>query len=282
VINIKSTHPNPIFFKQQDNTEHLKVLQKDQDVTLSAGDSFGLLENELWYEIATNCGARTNENSQADSQVANFDDNTQTYTPPVMVKEEVAEQPEPSATEDTPPVAVEAAAAVPDVVPDVPPTPAESPPAAVPTRRIPAWMVTQSEAESSTKRSGEDSAEVETPKRIKVEDTSGPSTSGVNNNIPATTSAPVVVKTEPPDTNPKVASADSSTRRPTCNFGVRCYRKNNPIHRAAEAHPGDTDYRRPDFPPAPSDAPPCPYGASCYRRNPRHFLEFSHPDSSEF
>ena len=28
---------------------------------------------------------------------------------------------------------------------------------------------------------------------------------------------------------------------------------------------------------APPSLPPCPYGAACYRKNPKHFLEYSHP-----
>lgn len=73
--------------------------------------------------------------------------------------------------------------------------------------------------------------------------------------------------------------ATSSTVRNSCKFGIRCYRQ-NPMHRREEAHPGDSDYRRPDFPPAPVDAPPCPYGDLCYRRNPVHFQQFTHPPSS--
>lgn len=49
------------------------------------------------------------------------------------------------------------------------------------------------------------------------------------------------------------------------------------------AHPGDYDYRRPNFPPAPAGTPACPFGESCYRRNPQHFVQFQHPsDSGKF
>lgn len=52
------------------------------------------------------------------------------------------------------------------------------------------------------------------------------------------------------------------------------------MHRAEKAHPGDADYRRPNFPPAPPNAPDCPFGNLCYRRNPLHFQEYKHPTSS--
>lgn len=45
------------------------------------------------------------------------------------------------------------------------------------------------------------------------------------------------------------------------------------------AHPGDSDYRRPAYPPAPPGTPNCPFGASCYRRNPQHFVQLQHPPS---
>lgn len=73
-------------------------------------------------------------------------------------------------------------------------------------------------------------------------------------------------------------SANSSLR-PSCQFGVRCYRVTQE-HRNEFAHPSDADYRRPNFPPPAADAPPCPFGAACYRRNPSHFQDFRHPPSS--
>lgn len=83
---------------------------------------------------------------------------------------------------------------------------------------------------------------------------------------------PGAVKTEPPVALP--------TLRPSCLFGVRCYRTADD-HRREFAHPTDADYRRPDFPPAPAGTPDCPFGASCYRRNPDHFVRLQHPSSSE-
>lgn len=52
------------------------------------------------------------------------------------------------------------------------------------------------------------------------------------------------------------------------------------MHRLEMAHPGDIDYRLPNYEQPPYGAPPCPYGINCYRRNPTHFKQFSHPPSS--
>ncbi|XP_068157154.1 aprataxin and PNK-like factor [Drosophila tropicalis] len=94
--------------------------------------------------------------------------------------------------------------------------------------------------------------------------------------------SPVVVKAEPTQSNGEAtannasAVVSSSTIRPSCRFGIRCYRR-NPAHRSAEAHPGDDDYRRPDYPEPPLGTPACPFGNLCYRRNPVHFQQHSHP-----
>lgn len=54
------------------------------------------------------------------------------------------------------------------------------------------------------------------------------------------------------------------------------FHRRNPAHRAEDAHPGDRDYRLPDYPPPPLGAPLCPFLDRCYRRNPTHFQQFSH------
>ncbi|XP_055379039.1 aprataxin and PNK-like factor [Condylostylus longicornis] len=71
----------------------------------------------------------------------------------------------------------------------------------------------------------------------------------------------------------------NTSQRISCKFGIKCYRQ-NPVHRVEEAHPGDLDYRRPEYPEPPKGTPICPYGNFCYRRNPVHFQQFSHPDQS--
>ncbi|KRF83189.1 uncharacterized protein Dvir_GJ24045, isoform B [Drosophila virilis] len=92
-------------------------------------------------------------------------------------------------------------------------------------------------------------------------------------------SSSTVVKTEPTNSSQSAIvdnSVSSSTLRPSCRFGIRCYRR-NPAHRNTEAHPGDSDYRRPSYPTPPLGTPACQFGNSCYRRNPVHFQQFSHP-----
>ena len=63
--------------------------------------------------------------------------------------------------------------------------------------------------------------------------------SSSNSDVKVDTSA---VKTED---NPEQQSV-----RPSCEFGIRCYRMTDD-HRREYAHPMDNDYRRPNFPPAP-------------------------------
>lgn len=73
-----------------------------------------------------------------------------------------------------------------------------------------------------------------------------------------------------------VKEKPSSTTRESCKYGIRCYRR-NPQHRIEEAHPGDTDYSRPNYPEPSKGTPACSFGDLCYRRNPGHFQDFSHP-----
>lgn len=101
-----------------------------------------------------------------------------------------------------------------------------------------------------------------------------------------TAALPINIKSDPDTAEVPVKKEDPPTAalpafRPSCQFGVRCYR-HAPDHRTEFAHPADADYRRPDFPPAPAGTPDCPFGASCYRRNPDHFVRLQHPSSSEF
>ncbi|XP_030369439.1 aprataxin and PNK-like factor isoform X2 [Scaptodrosophila lebanonensis] len=117
----------------------------------------------------------------------------------------------------------------------------------------------------------------------------GPSNStatGVSSDLPVSvktepTVGSVDVKAEPVANNTQLpadstVTSTSTNLRQSCRFGVRCYRR-NPAHRSAEAHPGDSDYRRPSFPAPPLGTPPCSFGNSCYRRNPVHFQQYSHP-----
>lgn len=87
------------------------------------------------------------------------------------------------------------------------------------------------------------------------------------------------VKKEERDNDDTVSVSSTSSipvGRPCCRFGIKCYRTQNSIHRAEEAHPGDTDYKIPQYPEPPPGTPICPFGTTCYRRNPTHFQAFSH------
>lgn len=68
-------------------------------------------------------------------------------------------------------------------------------------------------------------------------------------------------------------------RRPACQFGASCYRK-NPAHRAELSHPGDSDHddskQSNDTDDNDPDRPDCPFGKSCYRQNPQHKRDFRH------
>lgn len=100
--------------------------------------------------------------------------------------------------------------------------------------------------------------------------------------------AATTVKIEPSgDTSVAASPAAAAAAAPpvvplrtSCNYGCKCYRRNLQ-HRNDMAHPGDPDYRRPNYPEAPAGAPDCPFGAQCYRREPNHFRMFCHPPSCE-
>uniref|UniRef100_A0A182SZJ4 PBZ-type domain-containing protein n=1 Tax=Anopheles maculatus TaxID=74869 RepID=A0A182SZJ4_9DIPT len=104
----------------------------------------------------------------------------------------------------------------------------------------------------------------------------GPSGGSMADNSP-----PVSVKPDPDGMGGKIGlgimGPAVAVLRPSCDFGIRCYRAGQD-HRSAFAHPGDLDYRRPNLPPPPPGTPMCPFGARCYRRNPEHFREYDHPD----
>lgn len=52
--------------------------------------------------------------------------------------------------------------------------------------------------------------------------------------------------------NPDNSSCQQQAVRPSCEFGIRCYRMTDD-HRREYAHPMDNDYRRPNFPAAPQN-----------------------------
>lgn len=260
-VQITSTHTNPIFIRTEDNV--LNILTKDLTATLRQGEKFALLPDQYWYEVRFR-GA----DSQPSSSVVSS-------TLRVRTMEEVNN----------------------DVV--------------VGTERVlPNWMELAGE-----KRKNVDESEAESSKKSKTEDS--PATEAVVSSV-VCTNDPIAGASNSPDVtdsseaqaaaikpDPDAGEASSSRPksplpaasgvtvkkespdstgpppRPSCEFGIRCYR-HNIEHRSQFAHPNDADYRRPNFPQAPDDAPHCPFGVSCYRRNPQHFREYQHPDSSEY
>lgn len=248
-LQITSTHSNPIFIRTGADGV-LNILAKDLTATLQKGDKFALLPDQYWYEV------RFREVSPVPEEVTSTGPSLR-----VRTMEEVNSGPIPE------------------------------------------------EVASGEKRKNAEESEADCSKKIRTEETSdqppvepAPETT----NSEEVTSEPTTVIKPDPDAaegtssgskspqqqqdstaNPSVAAVkqeapDSSTGpplRPSCQFGISCYR-HTPDHRAQFAHPHDADYRRPTFPPAPSDAPHCPFGASCYRRNPQHFRDLQHPDST--
>ncbi|XP_070494081.1 aprataxin and PNK-like factor isoform X2 [Chironomus tepperi] len=118
---------------------------------------------------------------------------------------------------------------------------------------------------------------ISTSSTIKTEPTEN------NDQQPSSSNADVKVDTSTvkKEDNLNNSSCQQPSVRPSCEFGIRCYRMTDE-HRREYAHPMDNDYRRPNFPPAPLNAPRCPYWDSCYRRNPEHFREMAHPSSDSY
>ncbi|XP_058454248.1 aprataxin and PNK-like factor isoform X2 [Malaya genurostris] len=257
-VQITSTHSNPIFIRTADNV--LNILTKDLTATLRQGEKFALLPDQYWYEIRF----RSLENLDEQQEAAVSSSSVTAGTLRVRTMDEVN---------------------------------------SVALINGESNEVLDQVAESIEKRKMTDDSEAESRKKVRTEQPSGSDGCQSENVCPASFSienVPPVVKPDPdaseaeagtsrpksPQTSTvkveiKKETADStgSPPRPSCEFGIRCYR-HNAEHRAQFAHPNDVDYRRPSFPPAPEDAPYCPFGASCYRRNPEHFREYQHPDST--
>lgn len=150
-------------------------------------------------------------------------------------------------------------------------------------------QVNSSSTVQSTSNQGRSDEHVKPSIPIKPDPDSTSSTPQGGNNADACKSSSataVIIKTENAPTsqaqnaNPNQNVQAAIVLRPSCEHGIRCYR-NTPDHRRDTAHPTDADYRRPIYPPAPTNAPQCQFGASCYRRNPDHFRTLQHPPSSK-
>ncbi|XP_062702540.1 aprataxin and PNK-like factor isoform X2 [Aedes albopictus] len=253
-IQITSTHANPIFLRTSDQV--LDILTKDLTATLRHGEKFALLPDQYWFEVRFRDTEDTAEAEEAvsSSSAANPEEETSGV-------EEVGATGGGTIRVRTMEEVNNAAVAV-----------AEQ-------RVLPDWMG----GGSGEKRKNEDDSEDSSKKArseevpaVKADPDSAEASTSQQKPQPSSAADQEAGKTA---IKKETADSTSSPLRPSCEFGIRCYRRTLE-HRAQFAHPNDSDYRRPTFPAAPSDAPHCPYGATCYRRNPQHFRDFQHPDST--
>ncbi|XP_049549069.1 aprataxin and PNK-like factor isoform X2 [Anopheles darlingi] len=277
VVRVTALHgTNFIYYRCKQSAEQSRLV-KDESVLLKPGDQFGLLPDSYWYEIR---GKESNneEDTQPSEEPLSEQADTQPSGQPLRVLsvDEVNSEVD-NNLDDTPGTAPNAKRKPDDMSND------------------------DAESDGARKRVCTDGdGQVASTSSTSTTITNSPSTQEENNIVKpiktdpdATPSASiaVVVKPDPAATvsatndvkpivsNTSILISNAAPLRPSCDFGIRCYRAGSD-HRTQFAHPGDRDYRRPDFPPAPPDAPFCPFGARCYRRNPQHFVDFQHPDPS--
>lgn len=254
---------NPLYYKIDGSANITTLLKEEKEVFLKDGDQFGLLPDKCWFKISIKKTDLETNNVEAASlmlrvrplaelndsqnfpeilpQVTNLPDQPPPEVSSLQNDLIVLQTPDFSFENRLPPLSLEPEPEEPIPLTATNPQDIGLPPVSV-------------KREAEDEENNDDSS-----KRQKTGDVPGCSS----------TTPPTVVKKEEPDSN----------LRDSCQFGIRCYR-NTPDHRQEFAHPGDTDYRRPSFPPAPPGMPNCPFGATCYRRNPDHFREYAHPSSS--
>lgn len=239
---MKALHVNPIFYKQIGHTQY-QILHENDSVFLEDKECFSLLPNEFFYEVRV----VRDENGIVAEEAGN---NIVRVRSTAQINSET--------------------------LPSLAPLPGNDP---EDLSRIQQQGSRENE-EPSRKRSHEEDAAEVNAKRTKSlsEDNQNQSAS-----VETVETAPTVIVIKPDPDAPAAtteASASSSvtvpiikpepvsqptkptvkqepsdpTLRPSCQFGVRCYRQ-TPDHRASTAHPSDADYRRPSFPPAPAEAP---------------------------
>ncbi|XP_050087328.1 aprataxin and PNK-like factor isoform X2 [Anopheles aquasalis] len=276
VVRVTALHPtNFIFYRLKRSAGQLRLL-KDESVLLKPGDQFGLLPDSYWFEIK---GKESNneEDTQPLEEPLNGQADTQPSEQTLRVRSVDEVNSEASNDLDDAPNTAPSAKRKPDDTAN-----------------------DETESDGARKRicTDDGDGQVASTSSTPSTNTNSTSTQDVDNLVktvkadPDTTpsaSIVTVVKPDPDgtvgatnDVKPILSSAPSlaanaAPLRPSCDFGIRCYRAGSD-HRTQFAHPGDLDYRRPNFPPAPPGAPLCPFGAKCYRRNPQHFVDFQHPD----
>lgn len=282
-IKIKACHVNPIYYKKN-GSDQIYVLHKDSDVTLANLDKFSLLPNdELAYEVRVVDDAPEGDDTSHVASTTNDD-----ITPDITdINDHLKIAVNIGSSSSTQTNSVNATAPS--------------------TNNLPSTSTEQSNRKRLLEENNHDEEQNKKLKdmssnesgnsvdatlitTIKPDPDAQPSTIPTAASIPVDTSK---VKTDPdavpsssnvktePDSTVKAKSSEPPHLRSSCDFGVGCYRTTGE-HRCKLAHPSDLDYRRPYFPPAPTEAPFCPYGSSCYRRNPDHFREMQHPPASKF
>ncbi|XP_053673988.1 aprataxin and PNK-like factor [Anopheles nili] len=246
-------HTNPIFYRKNNDTQEF-ILKEDDTILLDEGEKFRLLPDGIWFEVKYECEPDSTENGLLNAEITASKSNKDPNDSMLPAEDSSKRKHEADTSEDNTKRPREASddqpstsSAVPQAYPSVKPDP------------------------DSSSTGG-----MALPVTIKPDPDNVPSDSNSNQ---------VTIKPEPDGSNSNagISTLNSvgnvSVIRPSCDFGIRCYRGGSD-HRAMLAHPGDLDYRRPNFPPAPPGSPLCPFGVRCYRRNPQHFRDFNHPDPS--
>ncbi|XP_055523801.1 aprataxin and PNK-like factor isoform X2 [Wyeomyia smithii] len=261
-VQITSTHSNPIFIRTEDNV--LNILTKDLTATLRQGEKFALLPDQFWFEVRFR--RSTDQEQQQETAVSSSSANIGVIR--IRTMDEVNNTVETSNGEAVP---VDRLTESGDKRKNVEPN-SESAKKSKTDHAVSSEVTARDETCSTTKNAPESAPQVASSNDPVIK----PDPDAAEASSSKTSEAEANVKT-----GVKKENADSTgpPPRPSCEFGIRCYR-HNVQHRAQFAHPNDSDYRRPTFAPAPDDAPHCPFGASCYRRNPVHFREYQHPDST--
>uniref|UniRef100_A0A182HYR0 PBZ-type domain-containing protein n=1 Tax=Anopheles arabiensis TaxID=7173 RepID=A0A182HYR0_ANOAR len=285
LLRLESLHINPIFCRKKDGAIDY-TLKKEESILLEIGDKFKLIVDGVWFEVGEDTSETDTHPTEMPIEAENLNSTLDDATPSKRkhdaeqsedqskrLRIECADNNSEPSTSSHPLPANHSTDAEEMMVPD------SSSTETVTTTPV------QIKPDPDALPSGSNSSQVQ----IKPDPDAKGSNGGPMANdgcLPTGSSLPPVsIKPDPdglvakaglPATVSPVV-ANPGVLRPSCDFGIRCYRAGQD-HRTLYAHPGDLDYRRPNFPPPPPGSPLCPFGARCYRRNPQHFREFDHPD----
>lgn len=309
-----------MFFRKKNNIE-VNQIEQNREVNLFVGDSFGLLVDEFWFSIQPSDNendvigdlhaTQSNANDSNAPTTSGIKRRSSSDSEPDSTNKRVKTEPNEFQEDTTNDVDNEANGlsngdldkTLPiDNTDEIPSTSASALSANI--------LQNENDTEIANrpiKPEPLDSDEVQSMPVVKIESMSQePDVDSTMAITPLTVKTEV--KSEPTDNeNADGATTSSgethqSSQRECCRYGVRCYRYNlndrqymcsmlqyfnclfrrNPAHRAEQAHPGDEDYRLPEYPDPPLGAAPCPYLDRCYRRNPAHFQQFSHKATCEY